>query len=449
ALHAALLLSAGRVDQAEAALKNLSSPHANALREVIAAVKHETVPSLAQPTTGSEWMARSYYWQSRAKLSEALVAAREAARLSPRFGAARIRLAELEFSFGRTDQALAALNQGLELSPRNAEGLALKGFLLAAKNDYYAALDAFDSAIRADGALANAWLGRGLVRIRLGFDRNIIDIGSVANRPGRDDLQVAATLEPQRAILRSYLGKAFGENHDLRHSRKELELAKKLDPNDPTSWLYLALLDEQSNRINEAIEALEQAKELNDNRSLFRSRLLLDQDQAVRGANLAAIYRDAGMFDRSVQEAARAVNYDYGNYSAHLFLANSYDALRDPKLINLRFETPWFSELLLANLLAPVGGGSLSQNISPQEYSRLFASQGLGVFSTTEYFSSGDWIQNASQYGLLGNSSYALDASYRTEQGQRPNNDLEQLNLSARFKQQITDKDSVFFQISY
>jgi tetratricopeptide (TPR) repeat protein len=449
ALHAALLLSAGRVDQAEAALKNLSSPHANALREVIAAVKHETVPSLAQPTTGSEWMARSYYWQSRAKLSEALVAAREAARLSPRFGAARIRLAELEFSFGRTDQALAALNQGLELSPRNAEGLALKGFLLAAKNDYYAALDAFDSAIRADGALANAWLGRGLVRIRLGFDRNIIDIGSVANRPGRDDLQVAATLEPQRAILRSYLGKAFGENHDLRHSRKELELAKKLDPNDPTSWLYLALLDEQSNRINEAIEALEQSKELNDNRSLFRSRLLLDQDQAVRGANLAAIYRDAGMFDRSVQEAARAVNYDYGNYSAHLFLANSYDALRDPKLINLRFETPWFSELLVAQLLAPVGAGNLSQSISQQEYSRLFASQGLGVFSTTEYFSSGDWIQNASQYGLLGNSSYALDASYRTEQGQRPNNDLEQLNLSARFKQQITDKDSVFFQISY
>ena len=448
-LRAALLLAAGRVDQAEADLKNLNSPQANALREVIAAVKHETVSSLGQPTTGSEWLARSYYFQSRGKLNEALVAAREASRLSPRFGAARVRLAELEFSFGHTDQALAALNQALELSPRNAEGLALKGFLLAAKSDFYAALDAFDSAIRADGALANAWLGRGLVKIRLGFDRRIIDIGPMPRRPGREDLQMAATLEPQRAVLRSYLGKAFSENHDLRHSRKELELAQKLDPNDPTSWLYLALLDEQSNRINEAIDALERSKELNDNRSLFRSRLLLDQDQAVRGANLAAIYRDAGMYDRSVQEAARAVNYDYGNYSAHLFLANSFDALRDPKLINLRYETPWFSELLVSQLLAPVGAGNLSQNISQQEYSRLFASQGLGVFSQTEYFSSGDWIQNGSQYGLIGKSSYSIDASYRTEQGQRPNNDLEQLNLAARFKQQITEKDSLFFQISY
>src|SRR6185436_14634362 len=115
------------------------------------------------------------------------------------------------------------------------------------------------------------------------------------------------------------------------HARKELSLAQKLDPNDPTSWLYMALLDQQENRINEAVEDLEKSKELNDNRSVFRSRLMLDQDEAVRGANLASMYRDDGMFDRSVQEAARAVNYDYANYSAHLFLANSYDALRDPK----------------------------------------------------------------------------------------------------------------------
>jgi outer membrane receptor protein involved in Fe transport len=155
------------------------------------------------------------------------------------------------------------------------------------------------------------------------------------------------------------------------------------------------------------------------------------------------------MFDRSVQEAARAVNDDYGNYSAHLFLANSYDALRDPKLINLRYETPWFSELLVADLLMPVNGGNLSQNISQQEYSKLFASDGLGFFSRTEYSSRGNWQQNASQYGVFGNSSYSLDAFYLGENGYRPNNDLEQINLSARFKQQITDKDSVFLQIGY
>ncbi|HYV32739.1 MAG TPA: TonB-dependent receptor, partial [Candidatus Binatia bacterium] len=284
----------------------------------------------------------------------------------------------------------------------------------------------------------SAWLGRGLVKIRLGRARE-----------GRADLQVAATLEPQRALPRSYLGKAFSHTRDTARARKELAQAKKLDPNDPTSWLYSALLAEQQNRINEAVDDLERSKELNENRSLFRSRLLLDQDQAVRRANLAAIYRDAGMTEISAQEASRAVNDDYGNYSAHLFLANSYDALRDPKLINLRYETPWFSELLLANLLAPAGGGSLSQNISQQEYSRFFAGDHLGLFSSTEYRSRGDWLQRGSQYGVLGNTSYSFDAFYRTQNGERPNNDLEQLELSARFKQQITPQESILFEASY
>src|SRR5438045_1556512 len=79
----------------------------------------------------------------------------------------------------------------------------------------------------------------------------------------------------------------------------------------------------QQNRINEAIRDLEKSEELNGNRRVYRSGLLLDQDAAVRGANLANVYRDAGMDDVSVREASRAVNADYANYSAHLFLANS------------------------------------------------------------------------------------------------------------------------------
>jgi len=438
-LQSAVLLAAGRVEQVEANLKALQapSPVANALRELIAAVKHQQPEALAQPTTTSEWMARSYYEQSRSQLQPALDAARAATRKSPGFGAAWVRVAELEFSFGRTPEALAALNKGLELSPRNAEGLALKGFLLAAQGKSTEALDYFNQAVAVDGALANAWLGRGLVKIRRG-----------SAPAGRDDLQVAATLEPQRAVLRSYLGKAFSHLGDTRHAEKELALAKTLDPNDPTSWLYSALLHQEENRINEAVNDLQRSKELNDNRSVFRSRLLLDQDQAVRGANLAAIYRDAGMFDISVQEASRAVELDYANYSAHLFLAESYDALRDPKLINVRYETPALSELLVANLLAPPSGGTLSQNISQQEYSRFFDANHFGLFSGTEYSSRGNWLQSGSQYGIYGNTGYSVDAFYRSDIGQRPNNDLEQLELDLRIKHQFTPQDSVFFQVS-
>ncbi len=379
-----------------------------------------------------------YYLQSRAQLPQALAAARAAAQQAPEFGAAWVRVAELEFGFGRTTSATDALDRGLALAPRNAQGLALQGFLLAARNQSAAALDAFHRAIAADGALSTAWLGRGLIKIRRGQPK-----------AGLKDLQVAATLEPQRSVLRSYLGKAFSHVGDNTRAGKELALARKLDPADPTPWLYEALLNEQRNRVNEAVSDLERSKELNDNRSVFRSRLLLDQDQAVRSANLAAIYRDAGLMDFSAQEASRAVNYDYGNYSAHLFLANSYDALRDPKLINLRYETPWYSEWLLANLLAPAGGAALSPSISQQEYSRFFDADHLGLFSHTEYSSHGDWLQTGSQYGRIGNTGYSLDAGYRTQRGYRPNNDLEQLYLSAQVKQQITVKDSVFLQVAY
>src|SRR6185369_12978739 len=131
----------------------------------------------------------------------------------------------------------------------------------------------------------------------------------------------------------------------------ELRLAEALDQGDPTPWLYSALVLRQQLEFNRAVDDLQHSIDLNDNRAVYRSRLLLDQDLAVRNASLATIYGDAGMREASVREAARAVSADYGNPSAHLFLAESFNALRDPTRFNLRIEPAWFNELLLANLL--------------------------------------------------------------------------------------------------
>lgn len=436
--YSAIVLAVGRVEQAEAQLKLLSapSPLANALRQMIAAVKFQDWGSPIQPVLASEWLAESYYRQSKAQLKQALDAARNAVARDPQFGFAQARVAELEFSFGRVLRATEALNKALELIPRNAQAYALKGFLLAARNKIYEAQAQFEKALEIDGALGNAWLGRGLCKIKSGKDEE-----------GRQDLQTAAIVEPQRAIFRSYLGKAWSNTKKNDKAEKELELAKRLDPNDPTSWLYSALLDQQLNKINQGVRDLEKSAELNDNRKLFRSRMLLDQDRAVRSANLASIYQDAGMTEVSVREATRAVNSDYANYSAHLFLANSYEALIDRRTINLRYETLWLSELLLANLLAPPGAGSLSQYVSQQEYSRMFdKARRFGVSSSTEYFSGGDWIQRASQYGTIDSTSYAIDYSYRQLNGQYINNTLDEHFYSAKVKQQITQDDSIYFQ---
>lgn len=412
-----------------------------ALEKVIAVVQTSTntnavvASRLREFTTATEWMAESIYQQSQHNLQAALDAARRATDKSPDFGFAWERVAELEFGFGRIAAARRALERSIELSPRNAQAHALKGFLFAAENRINAAIASFNEAIALDAALGNAWLGRGLSRIRKG------DIEA-----GRQDIQVAATVEPQRAAFRSYLGKAFSHTGDNQRATNELTLAMKLDPNDPTAWLYSALIKQQENRINEAVKDFEEAQNRANNRAVYRSRLLLDQDRAVSGVNLAGIYQDAGMTEVSVREAGRAVSADYSVYSSHLFLANSYNLLRDPRQINLRYETPAVSEYLVANLLAPVGAGILSPHVTQQEYSKLFESDRIGASSTTEYLSRGDWYWALSQFGTLKNSSYAIDGEYRFQNGDRPNHELEQYIGSVKFKQQITINDSIFVQ---
>jgi predicted Zn-dependent protease len=437
--RAALLLSVGQAGPARELLATAgdSSP-ARALEEMLAVTQGEKWERTNPPASAPEWLAESYGRQAQSRLEAALEAAQMATAKAPDFGFAWERVAELQFSSGRIDQALAALDRALQLSPRNAQGLALKGFLLAAQNKIPAALPWFEQAITVDSALGNAWLGRGLCLIRQGH-----------SEAGRRDLLVAASLEPQRSVLRSYLGKAFADAGDDAHADRELLLARELDPRDPTAWLYSALLKQEQNRINQAVRDLQASQDRNDNRSLFRSRFLLDQDRAVGSANLAGIYRDAGMTEVSVDEAVQAVNDDYANYSAHLFLADSLNALRDPTRFNLRYETAWFNELLLANLYAPVGARPISQNISQQEYSRLFEQDRFGLDTDSNYRSDGQFREIASQYGSQGATSYSLDLDYQHNSGIRPNNELSSIEWYSQLKHQLGPYDTVMLFAKY
>jgi len=435
--RAGVLLAVGRLDAAQKEMEQVpaDAPGRLALEQMIAAVRFTDWTRTGTPQTAGEWMAASYYLQSKAELELARTAARHATEKAPGFGFAWVRLANLEFSFGRTPQAERDLARGLELTPLNAQGHALRGFMLSAQNSIRKAREAFDEAIRLDGALGNAWLGRGLTYMRERRDEQ-----------GLHDLQAAAVLEPNRSIFRSYLGKAFSVMNRAKTADRDLERAKELDPNDPTPWLYSAIQRKQENRYNQAVDDLEKSVALNDNRRIYRSRFLLDQDRSIRGTNLAAIYLNDGMPEQSVREAVLAVNSDYSSAPAHLFLANSYNALRDPTRILLRYETPWFSELLLSNMLSPVGGGPLSQFVSEQEYSKMFQQDGFGINSVTQYLSNGQWYEVGSQYGTFGNFSYALDAEYYNSTGLRANNAISRFEGYATIKFQLTPRDTLFFQ---
>ncbi|MGH9693826.1 MAG: hypothetical protein ACRD5Z_06785, partial [Bryobacteraceae bacterium] len=438
--RAGLFLVVGQVAKAESVLRKIDpeAPGRQALSTLIAAVTLKDKSETKSPRTASEWIAESYYRQSRDDLKGALRAAQKATEIDPQFGFAWTRVANLQFSFGRVPDSKRALDKGLELAPRNPAAHALRGFLFSAENRIEDAKSSFRAAMTLDGALGDAWLGHGLCLIRQGRDEE-----------GRRELQTAVVLEPNRAVFHSYLGKAFSNAGDERRMQKELSRAKAIDPNDPTPWLYSAIEDRQESRINQAVRELEKSIELNDNRSVYRSKFLLDQDRAVRSANLAAIYQDAGMIDLSVREATRGVDADYSNASSHLFLANSYNALRDPERINLRYETPWFNELLLANLLSPVGGGPLSQFVSEQEYSKLFEANRFGISSTSTYFSDGQLRETASQYGVQDNVSYSLDTDFFYDNGRRPNNEITRSESYAEVKMQLTPRDTIFLQTKY
>ena len=451
--HAATLLAAGQVEQANSLLSKAQmdskadsrSGHlAKALLEVIAVVKNQSAPKIARPLLATELMSESYRLQSASKLPEALQAARDSVAKSPDFGFGWARVAELELSTGHLSKALAAVEKSLRFSPRNAQSYAVKGYIESALGRMKLAAKSFDKSIALDGALGNGWLGRGLCKIREGHAEE-----------GMKDIQTGAILEPQRAVIRGYLGKAFSNNADNRRAKNELGLAERLDPNDPTTYLYRALIEQQENEINPAVRDLEKSRLLNDNRSLFRSKLLLDEDQAVRAANLARVYQDTGFYrwnkgqaesDQGTSEAARAVNSDYANYSAHKFLADNYDALRDWNQINLRYETPWFDELIMANLLSPVSAGNLSEFSSQRQASDLFEKNRIGGSSETDYLSHGEWLQRSSLNGTYDRVTFALDNEYRSRNGWRPNNRIEQTTSSGKVKIQLTPKDSILFE---
>ena len=475
---AALHLSVGAVDQAEGLLVGLvetNAASALALRWMIQVIQGHTPSALSSfefliPKSPSLQLAQSYAHQATNNLRAALTAARQATTApGPISGFAWARVAEMEFAFGRTRAAREAVERALKVSPGNAQAHCVHGFLLAASYEFPEALAAFDRALELDSFLANAWLGRGLVkrRMRSGsvISRSVNQ--SESNAPHRastdslntdslitspdwlSDLQTAAAVEPRRSLVRAYAGKAFSEAGQGALALKELAYAAQLDPHDPTPSLYQALELHQQNRPNEAIRALERSIALNDNRAVYRSRLLLDLDHATRSASLAKIYQDAGLEDVALREAARAVSYDYASHSAHQFLAESYNALRDPTRFNLRYETVWFNELLLANLLSPVGAGLLSQNISQQEYARLFEANHVGLLTSTEYRSDGQFREIASHYGLVDRLSYTLDLDYQHNEGTRRNSDLDRMEWYSQFKYQLTARDSVFLLTKY
>ncbi len=369
--RAAELLSNGQVDQAQPLIDDVRQrdPHqpvALALASVIALAADRTDEAVtladdaydADPQSAAAALAVSFASQARFDIPRAKEMAEKAARLAPDSAEAQARVAELRMAEGDISGAKEPAETAVRRDPGSARALSVLGFVQLAELKSAEALATFDKAVAADPGYPMGRLGHGIASIRRGrFEA------------GREEMQTAAALDPDDSLIRSYLGKAYYEERREKEASKELATAMQLDPSDPTPHLYDAILKQNYNRPVEALDSLQTSIELNDRRGVYRSRLLLDQDQAVRGADLARIYNDLGFEQLGMVTARRSADADQSNYSSHMFLAGNYRSLPG-------FAPAFLSEVLQARIYQPVSVNAVrpdvvNQTVSFNEYSSL------------------------------------------------------------------------------
>jgi tetratricopeptide (TPR) repeat protein len=379
AYRAALRLAVGQVDAAEADIARAlrlapNDSDALALQTIIAIVQNEPDKAFTAaqkavevaPDSATARIALSYAQQARFDLPGARASLEKAVQLDPNNALAWARLAELQSSFGELGKALLAAQQAVALEPNLSRTQTVLGFAYLQQVHTARARAAFEKAIMLDQADPLPRLGLGLAMIR---DSNLAE--------GRRELETAASLDPNNALVRSYLGKAYYEEKRAPLDIREYNVAKELDPNDPTPWFYDAIAKQTTNRPVEALNALQQTIELNDNRAVYRSRLLLDADLAARSASLGRIYSDLGFQQLALVEGWKSVNTDPTNFSAHRFLADSYAVLP-------RHEIARVSELLQSQLLQPINITPI-QPLLAESNLFLISAGGSGGLSFNEF----------------------------------------------------------------
>ncbi|MDP3663585.1 MAG: TonB-dependent receptor [Nitrosomonas sp.] len=347
--QAGRLLVVGQADKAKENIEQVlkhepDNSDAHALLAIIAVVQNEKDQALDLATkavtlnsdSAVAHLALSYTQQAHFEITAALESVQKAITLDPKNALAWARSAELQMSLGDLDRALDAAQHAVNLDPDLAKTQTILGFAHLLQIDTKTAKTIFAQAIVLDQADPMPRLGLGLALIREG-----------ELEAGRIELEIAASLDPANSLIRSYLGKAYFEEKRYSLAGTQFDLAKERDPKDPTPWFYDAIQKQTQNRPIEALQDIQRSIELNNNRAVYRSKFLLDRDEAARGSSLARIFENLGFEKRALMETAKSLSFDPSSHSAHRFLSDTYANIS-------RHEAARVSELLQAQLLQPI-----------------------------------------------------------------------------------------------
>jgi len=453
----ATLLESGRVDQARQELQPLLATNlsglAYALSTVINVTLNQTNQALEDATRAVELapsaassMALSYAQQSNLDLESARSTMQQANQANPKNALVLARLAELNLMLGRTRLAVELAQEAVSIDTEIDKTQMVLGFAALAQFDRKIASASFEKAISLNSSNPLSHLGLGLSKISGG------DLAA-----GRKDIEAAVALDSNDAVIRSYLGKSYFEERRSDLAEAQYHIAKSLDPNDPTAFLYSGILKQTENRPVEAVKDIQQSIELNDNRAVYRSSLLLDQDRAARGTSMARAYNDLGFKREAANEASNSLQIAPSNASAHRFLSDSYKGTR-------RTEIGRVSELLQAQMLQDVNINPVQPSLSAtnlniatlggpaqvgfNEFTPLFQ-KNQAQFDAA--FLSGNFDTLGGEAVISGvNDNFSFSAglmTYRTD-GWRENNGVEQDLGNIFLQYAVNEKVNLQFVIS-
>jgi tetratricopeptide (TPR) repeat protein len=239
---------------------------------------------------------------------------------------------------------------------------------------------------------------------------------------GLSEMLIATLLEPRVSLFQSELGKALYQVRAFDKALEVYDYAKSLDPNDPTPHLYKGIALTDLNRPGEAIQEINRSIELNDNRAVYRTRLALNRDLAVRNYNLAKSFLQLNLNEWAYRKAVTSVQKDPTNSSAYLFLSSAFAASRN-RLASGQ------SALLLYRLLSPANQNTYSQGLIGQstiDYTPMYE---MPYFRVLTQGSIGCWPnRNAATENFIeaygGRPGLAFDVAgfYNLDQGYRDKN---------------------------
>ena len=195
---------------------------------------------------------------------------------------------------GKTDEAIAALQDVVNKYPNFGLAWASLGHNLKKKGDLPKSIDAYEHAVKLlkdPKELKIVWLNLG---------------GAYANsQPERLDdainaLTTACRLDLKDPEIRHKLGVVLNKKGDHAKAITELEFATRLKPDDGAEWHDLGLAYRRGKRDDDAIKAYQKAIELEPNEARYHF-------------DLGAAYRRKQDPDKAIPEYEKATSLDPGN----------------------------------------------------------------------------------------------------------------------------------------